>query len=580
MAAVSKSRLMLRKVGKVALRGACAGGVAGAGAFAYLYHTDTGFERSVRFWRRAGPILAHYWWEKKVAADDEDREDRYRRLHALYAPVARQSIEDLRGMFVKVGQVLSVRPEAIPEEYRLEFRKLQDAAPPARWDAVQRTIEEELQAPISELFLEIDETPLGAASIGQAHLARLRSGRRVVLKVQYPEAPAMLHADFGCLEGLLWLLSKPDTQKLVGQLRQQFALELDYEQEAKHLRSLRSSLQEDRRFRDKIALPEPIEELCRDRVIGMEYLPGPKLEVALRQRLEALGVSVGDKPVSEWLLEKQRSQASGLQTDSAAGSSTEVAADGRPSAVRESTETTSGPLSWIGSHFASAALKLVGADRSMWLIQRAIDIRLRLTQAVGALLGRGSREAGPLVDSWELRQMLRLVLAAHGYQMFFCQYFNADPHPGNILLLPDGRVGLIDFGQCQQLTSEQREGLAKLFVALGGAADEPEAKRRVAGAFSATGVTTQKSNEEFLSLMPRLMFDKMQPEWLRRDGPIWKTMRKDKIETLPTHLMMAYRTSMLLRGLCLVLQENISIADEWRPLAEKWLHENGIEAST
>ena len=147
--------------------------------------------------------------------------------------------------------------------------------------------------------------------------------------------------------------------------------------------------------------------------------------------------------------------------------------------------------------------------------------------------------------------------------------------PLALVVLPDGRVGLIDFGQCQRLSHDERLGLAELFVALGDDPNEPLANTRVAHAFSSTGVKTQKSDEQFLALMARVMFDKVQPEWLNRDSPIRKTFREDKVETIPIHMFMTYRTSTLLRGLCLVLQENVSIADEWRPFAERWLLNNG-----
>eukprot|EP00913_Durusdinium_trenchii_P018156 g17057.t1 len=121
-------------------------------------------------------------------------------------------------------------------------------------------------------------------------------------------------------------------------------------------------------------------------------------------------------------------------------------------------------------------------------------------------------------------------------------------------MMPDGRIGLIDFGQCRRLTSEQKAGLARLLQAVSQPVS-PEADRQVAAAFEATGVKTKHGDPEFLALLPRLMFSRIHTE----------------IVEVPVHMVMAYRTAMLLRGLCLVLQENTSVAEAWSPWAERWL---------
>lgn len=232
--------------------------------------------------------------------------------------------------------------------------------------------------------------------------------------------------------------------------------------------------------------------------------------------------------------------------------------------------TVGGAQSWL-ARVGSVAVRYLGGDILIWVARVWVDARLSMQSFMG-------QPSVHDVATSELRQTLRVLLAVHGFQLFFCPFFNADPHPGNILLLPDGRVGLIDFGQCGRLSRAERIGLARLFVALGDDGGDAVTNERVAGAFSATGIRTAESDEDFLALMPRLMFDKLRPEWLDRtkEGPLRTVLRKDKIEDFPLHLALAYRTSMLLRGLCLVLQENVSIADEWRPLAESWLQENRV----
>ena len=99
-------------------------------------------------------------------------------------------LDELGPTFVKFGQLLSTRPDVVPPDIIAELRALQDDVRPFPYADVERTIQEELGQPIGRLFVEFDETPLAAASIGQVHRAMLPNGRRVVVKVQRPNAPA------------------------------------------------------------------------------------------------------------------------------------------------------------------------------------------------------------------------------------------------------------------------------------------------------------------------------------------------------------------------------------------------------
>lgn len=203
-----------------------------------------------------------------------------------------------------------------------------------------------------------------------------------------------------------------------------------------------------------------------------------------------------------------------------------------------------------------------------------MDLSFRFARAVAELrlwLQRLLSSTPTGGGSAVLASLLRLALDVHGHQLFFCPYFNGDPHPGNILLLPDGRVGLIDFGQCRQFSAAERRGLARLLLAVA-RPPSSEADAEVADAFLATGVRTKNSDARFLAQVPRLMFCSLRAEWFER-GHLAEILRRDRIEHLPLHLVMAYRTAMLLRGLCLVLQENASVADAWAPMAQRWLQQ-------
>ena len=107
----------------------------------------------------------------------------------------RQALERLGGAFVKLGQMLSVRPDLIPPEYVIELEKLQDAVAPMPFETVRRVVESELECSLEEAYAMFAESPLGSASISQVHAARLHDGTEVVVKVQRPEAATLVDLD-------------------------------------------------------------------------------------------------------------------------------------------------------------------------------------------------------------------------------------------------------------------------------------------------------------------------------------------------------------------------------------------------
>jgi len=549
----------LRRAAKVLARATGVSLTAGAAAGFYFYHTEPGVERAARFWCHAVPILAHYRLEKWRAQDEEDAEKRYAKLHEQHAPDVRRAIEDLRGMFVKVAQVFSVRPEAVPEAIRIELRKLQDNAPPAKWDAVKMTIERDLGGALEDIFERIDREPLGAASIGQAHLVQWH-GQDVVLKVKYPDSDSMMKADFWCLETLLWLMGNHDAVKIASLLRKQFEGELDYSQEARNLGEAYEAFSSSPEFSSRVAVPRPIPELTHGNVIGMTYLPGPKLETVLRARLEALGMNMKGRSFEDMLKMRQGQNLDGMEVSSFAPAP--------PSSLHESWALRCG----------RALASVFGMDALLWVVRSCADARLRLH----SLASRSSVPEMATPETIDLASALQLLLDIHGFQLFFCPFINCDPHPGNILLLPDGRIGLIDFGQCKRLTDDQRIAFAELFSALTAAPAaldaSHDADERIASAFTAMGVLSRDSQRRFLAMMPRLMFSRLQPQWFEK-GYLKEVFAGDRVEKFPPDVFMVYRASMLLRGLCLTMQHNLSVADAWGSYATRWLQANALAAS-
>lgn len=191
-----------------------------------------------------------------------------------------KDLERLGPTFVKIGQLLSSRPDLMPSRYIRALSRLQDDVAPFSPEEAERIIEEELGAKISKLFLSFDPMPTAAASLGQVHRAFLRDGREVVVKVQRPNIRQQIAEDFDALRQIAVFLarhtdfgSRYDLEATIDELEQTLAHELDYCREAANLRALRRNLAE---F-PHIIVPEPIEGYVTHKVLTMEFIEGCKI---------------------------------------------------------------------------------------------------------------------------------------------------------------------------------------------------------------------------------------------------------------------------------------------------------------
>lgn len=154
-----------------------------------------GFRRGTFLYKVAGPIVVHYrWLEFKNKrpwlrkSSEEERDAELMACHIKYAPMIRQMIDDLQGMYVKYAQMASGMTNTLPPEWIEEIRQLEDNCTPQPVEVVMRTILEETGKPADEIFSHFDQSPLGSASIGQVHRAVLASNsQEVCVKVQYPD---------------------------------------------------------------------------------------------------------------------------------------------------------------------------------------------------------------------------------------------------------------------------------------------------------------------------------------------------------------------------------------------------------
>jgi ubiquinone biosynthesis protein len=206
----------------------------------------------------------------------------------------REMLDELGPTFVKFGQLLSTRPDIVPPDIINELRGLQDDVRSFPYEDVERTIREELGQPVERLFLEFDEVPMAAASIGQVHRAVLPNGRRVVVKVQRPNAPRQIEADLSLMyqaarlaKERIHALDFIDSNELVDEFARSIRQELDYRLEARNA----DAFHRDFAGHPHVAIPRVYWTYTRSRVLTLEQLDG---------------VQLADLDFEHWTLEQRR----------------------------------------------------------------------------------------------------------------------------------------------------------------------------------------------------------------------------------------------------------------------------------
>ncbi|PYO77509.1 MAG: hypothetical protein DMD63_10755 [Gemmatimonadetes bacterium] len=196
------------------------------------------------------------------------------------ATAFRERLVELGPAYIKLGQVLSTRPDLLPKPYIEELVHLQDDVPPMSFDDVEKTIEEELHSRMSKLFESFEAEPLGSASLGQVHAAVLRDGRDVVVKVQRPNLREQLSEDLEYFRELATFLtehtsagSRVDLVGVVQQVERALADELDYRTEARNAAQFRLALA----TFPHILIPRVIDAYTTHRVLTTERIRGVKI---------------------------------------------------------------------------------------------------------------------------------------------------------------------------------------------------------------------------------------------------------------------------------------------------------------
>ncbi len=204
----------------------------------------------------------------------------------------RNAMAELGPTFIKLGQVLSTRPDLVGVSLADELSHLQKEVPSDAPEVVRRMIETELERPLEQVFAEFDEQTVASASIGQVHRARLHTGEAVAVKVQHADIEHKIRVDLDILAGLAQMAQMVEEfqnyrpKAIVEEFRRTLRNELDFSRELRNMQEIA------RRFHDDptLRIPRAYPEYSTSRVLTMEFLEG--IPVRERERLEHAGVDL------------------------------------------------------------------------------------------------------------------------------------------------------------------------------------------------------------------------------------------------------------------------------------------------
>ena len=417
-------------------------GLGGIGA-AYSYYESSNnihFVRNVRLWKELGPVVANYRMLeiklKYFPQSEEEETAAYNILHERYSSKVMSTLRDLRGFYIKVGQVMANRNDILPDIYIEKLRDLEDKVPHLLAGEEARSLLKKSLGinAIEDLFSGFSDAPIGSASIGQVHSAILkRNSKKVAIKIQGPGAEDLFRNDIGSAKDFCRVFA-PEQVAIFNEIEKQFLTEFDYREEAQNLDIVAKNMAN---FR-AVVLPKPYLDLCTKEVLVMDFLSGSKLVDGARQKGKEYAESIGttfEKLEAAW--------------------KADVAKNGMPPPYN-------GPSQFqLGLYRAAVSFKDLIINSPLYLANGA---RFMLECVTGLQFKPiiYYKSFIPLNSSF----IMSTLLAAHGKQLLEDGFFNADPHPGNFLLMADGRIAFLDYGQVKRLTDIERITIARLVSAI------------------------------------------------------------------------------------------------------------------
>jgi len=235
--------------------------------------------RSLRaYWTTWRVIWSYLWLRFRARFHSEAWiEHALRSMHLRNARRIERAICGLQGLFIKVGQLISIMTNFLPEEFRSELEGLQDAVPPRPYADIETRIREELGKTPDELFAHFERRPIASASIGQVHLARLHDGNKVAVKVQYPDIEVIVRRDLNTLRRIFriveWFIPYQGLEDLYREIREIVLEELDYRAEADNASKIAANFE----GRTDVAFPRVVAEMSTARVLVTHFENGVKI---------------------------------------------------------------------------------------------------------------------------------------------------------------------------------------------------------------------------------------------------------------------------------------------------------------
>ena len=216
------------------------------------------------------------WWDRALRRDPDARD-----LTAVHERNAEQIFETsvrLRGLLIKMCQVIGTRSDFFPPPYVRTLSKAQDQVPPRAFDEIRAVVEEDYGKPLDAVFSEFETEPVAAASLAQVHAAKLLDGTRVAVKIQYPDIDQIVRTDLSATRRICRIYERFDPQPiellpLLDEMQKHLALELDFRREVENADRIRGLFANDA----SVVIPEIHHELSTRRVIVMEFVSGIKV---------------------------------------------------------------------------------------------------------------------------------------------------------------------------------------------------------------------------------------------------------------------------------------------------------------
>jgi predicted unusual protein kinase regulating ubiquinone biosynthesis (AarF/ABC1/UbiB family) len=250
-------------------------------------------KRVLKVGELATSVGSSYLWEalRSPFRSADTRQQALLDTHIKNAVKIVERSKELRGAFTKLVQMLSMRDDILPTEVLQVLSASQSSVPPMDYPLIRKQIIKELGRPPEALFAEFDDEAFAAASLGQVHKARLKSGKDVVVKVQYPGVEETVNQDLKNLKALLQtftrigrdvLRQKIDSSDVYRELEERLHEELDYINEAKNIAIFQKMFRDD----DEVIIPEVYPDLSSRRVLTMGYVEGYPFQTILGPGVE------------------------------------------------------------------------------------------------------------------------------------------------------------------------------------------------------------------------------------------------------------------------------------------------------